>query len=511
MIESPKRIGEGAYSIVYSMKSPGGNAYALKRNLVPKATYYSGVTRELDINRCLSSNHPNILYLEKVMTGLQTSNFPNGKSLSSAEMKDDAVHFVYPLAMCDLHHFIDNNLEELSYPLIKQFIMQILLGVEFIHRAGIIHRDLKPANILVFGNVGNRVLKIGDYGLSKRFVKNEFNSPGVMTHGFKAPEVLYNGTLYTQKADMWSTGAIIHALTSGTVLCPQVDDPSDDEVLKLYIESLPYAVTRETMLRTCRKAVPIPKVIVSEDAFSAVPKFSFANIGGTEAYTALLVGLLQFDQSLRLSAKDALMLPFFNEERETILLTISNHCPSMASRNLKSVVNSGACRNKAMRIANDVLRVGKCESRSWYSHRLICHTICLYDRVSAVPGIITTEDDAFIYFMSCLYIWIKYYGVLNEAVSILTILPKDMRTNRVIKKIEESERYIVRDVMKYEVYRETCYEVMCENGPHSNEEVGSMVSTLLIHGEYKKLTSTEAYLKWKASSKQYLEHYRKYY
>ncbi len=44
----------------------------------------------------------------------------------------------------------------------------ILLGLHYLHSKGIIHRDLKPENIFIGElNNGMKILKIGDFGISK--------------------------------------------------------------------------------------------------------------------------------------------------------------------------------------------------------------------------------------------------------------------------------------------------------------------------------------------------------
>ena len=46
---------------------------------------------------------------------------------------------------------------------------QIVNGVITIHGANIIHRDLKPENIFLDEVAGNKIIKIGDFGLAKAF------------------------------------------------------------------------------------------------------------------------------------------------------------------------------------------------------------------------------------------------------------------------------------------------------------------------------------------------------
>ncbi len=42
--------------------------------------------------------------------------------------------------------------------------MEILLGIEYLHKQGIMYRDLKPENIMI-DNTGH--IKVADFGLAK--------------------------------------------------------------------------------------------------------------------------------------------------------------------------------------------------------------------------------------------------------------------------------------------------------------------------------------------------------
>lgn len=47
---------------------------------------------------------------------------------------------------------------------IKQFFIDMVMGVEYLHMKNVIHKDLKPCNILI---CDNERLKIADFGVSK--------------------------------------------------------------------------------------------------------------------------------------------------------------------------------------------------------------------------------------------------------------------------------------------------------------------------------------------------------
>ena len=100
--------------------------------------------------------------------------------------------------------------KKLKIKLIKKWIKQILLALDYLHSNGFIHHDIKSQNILVNRITGN--LKIGDLiGLEKVSEKGYFTKY-FGTEEFMAPEVKEGK--YTFKADIYSLGlTIIQILT----------------------------------------------------------------------------------------------------------------------------------------------------------------------------------------------------------------------------------------------------------------------------------------------------------
>lgn len=118
--------------------------------------------------------------------------------------------------------------------LVKNFVRQILLGLNYLHERDIIHRDIKGANILVDNKGG---IKISDFGISKKVDDSECSVPyvtplliidlpdlltGNRLHRpslqgsvfWMAPEVVKQ-TGHTRKADIWSVGCLVVEMLTG--------------------------------------------------------------------------------------------------------------------------------------------------------------------------------------------------------------------------------------------------------------------------------------------------------
>ena len=96
--------------------------------------------------------------------------------------------------------------------IIRQYVYQILEGLEYLHTHNIIHRDIKCANILIGKN---GVCKLADFGGAK-LIKEETNMYNTMqgTPNWMAPEVI-KGQGVTRFCDIWSIGCTILEMYQG--------------------------------------------------------------------------------------------------------------------------------------------------------------------------------------------------------------------------------------------------------------------------------------------------------
>ncbi|KAL9624793.1 MAG: hypothetical protein Q9160_001148 [Pyrenula sp. 1 TL-2023] len=72
----------------------------------------------------------------------------------------------------------------------------------------ILHRDLKPENVFLGDD---QTVKLGDFGLSKMILSNDFASTYVGTPYYMSPEIC-NAENYTSASDIWALGCIMHEL-----------------------------------------------------------------------------------------------------------------------------------------------------------------------------------------------------------------------------------------------------------------------------------------------------------
>lgn len=114
----------------------------------------------------------------------------------------------------------------LRYPLnlshMDDLAEQMFVAMEFAHAQGVIHRDLKPDNVLLALRDDGVQVKIADFGLAK-VVDEALGSRGMTRAGsgmgtpaYMAPEQHRDASRVDVRADVFSLGATLYELLTGT-------------------------------------------------------------------------------------------------------------------------------------------------------------------------------------------------------------------------------------------------------------------------------------------------------
>lgn len=286
-----KQVGTGAYGTVCSaVDRRTGSTVAIKKLHRPfqSGLFAKRAYRELRLLKHM--RHENVIGLLDVFTS----------SLSMDRFQD--FYLVMPYMGTDLGKLM--KMQKLSEEKVQFLVYQTLRGLQYIHAAGIIHRDLKPGNLAINQNCE---LKILDFGLARQ-ADSEMTGY-VVTRWYRAPEIILSWMHYTQTVDIWSVGCIMAEMLSGTPLfkgndhldqlmeimkitgTPERDfiDRLESQDAKSYIEKLPKLKKKDLQLM-------FPKA--SKHACS------------------LLDHMLLLDPECRVTASEALLLPYFSDYRD---------------------------------------------------------------------------------------------------------------------------------------------------------------------------------------------------
>lgn len=95
-----------------------------------------------------------------------------------------------------------------------KLIIDVLVGLEYIHHCGIIHRDIKPENILLSLNHKGWVARVADFGvaqLSRELGNIHLGHTG--SPAYMAPEQFYGH--YSPSCDLYAVGVLLFELLVG--------------------------------------------------------------------------------------------------------------------------------------------------------------------------------------------------------------------------------------------------------------------------------------------------------
>ena len=222
-------IGKGEFSLVYEVLFEN-NKYAVKKSKdkIPGPKTRLRKLEEVEILKSLRNNIDN--NNENIITNTDNNNNNN----NNEDVNDDGRYHVltlisawesnnYLYIMTDycengsLENFLLKECE-ISHRRIDEWrvwkiLLEIMLGLKWIHSNNILHLDLKPANIFI---TFDGLLKIGDFGVGTKLpVPTFFDREG--DREYIAPEIISRHE-YSFAADIFSIGLIIVEVAANVIL-----------------------------------------------------------------------------------------------------------------------------------------------------------------------------------------------------------------------------------------------------------------------------------------------------
>ncbi|KAJ1930189.1 Cyclin-dependent kinase catalytic subunit [Tieghemiomyces parasiticus] len=281
-----EKVGEGTYGVVYKARERStGRIVAMKKIRLESEDEGVPSTAIREISLLKELDHDNIVRLLDIV---------------HSEAK---LYLVFEFLDLDLKRYMETTAPAgLTPQHVKSYMNQLTKGIAFCHSHRVLHRDLKPQNLLIDQH---GMLKLADFGLARAFgVPLRSYTHEVVTLWYRSPEILLGSRHYSTGVDMWSAGCIFAEMANMLPLFP--GDSEIDEIFKIF-----------RILGTPNEEI-WPGVTSLPDYGSTFPCWE-----GTPLATHvkkldpngidLLYKLLKYDPSHRISAKQALAHPYFDD------------------------------------------------------------------------------------------------------------------------------------------------------------------------------------------------------
>jgi serine/threonine protein kinase len=480
-LEKISRLAEGTYGVIYSAKD-NNNHFAVKRFKKEMDTNFIGCIKELDFLARLKG-HPFIVNLVGISKGNPFSNASPLRSEDNGVYQDDKIYLITEKAAYDGSNLIGNT--TISY--IKMIMLQSLIGLEYMHGHGIIHRDIKPQNLLWFRNGTDRFIKYCDFGISKMYTSQEFNSSNVVTSVYRSPELICRMIEYDYGIDVWALGCVFYQLVTGMTFL-DVNSYKEDKPqillkeLLMKIPELPSNQYLETLLSNLGHPISREFNLPRRNTWYMLLNLNIEKIKDFNAYGTystydnfikLLDGMMKIDPKKRLTSTEALNHVFFKDYTKEIDMVRKLYPPVVDFKMNKIRIYDCDERKWAMPVVSffyqnqNKLEPGKYSRLyPWYNNRFLFQAIDLYDRYLEYYFAHELDkiqkmniEGAEFCFVICLYVVIKYFCTLVNPCTFSSLIEKKFSDPANIKRAEDFEWFLVKELCKWKVYRPTIFEI----------------------------------------------------
>ena len=293
-----EKLGKGTYGTVYK---------AIKKDNPKEIFAIKKIKMDVDTEGIPSTALREIAILKKIT-------HPNVVKIIDLAFSDKNIELCLEYCEYDLKKLIEAKKDDVNFyniNFIKNIIYQIIKATDYLHSHKILHRDLKPQNILVMLNESeNQIVKLADFGLSRVYsIPIRPYTKEVLTLWYRAPEMMLGMSNYSTGLDIWSIGCIF-----GELFCKRPIFTGDSEIDQLYKIMQVFGTFNELTLPGFKnfpyftKEFPFWKGKGLQNHMKEICKIPLDN----NAYD-LLEKMLKIDPVKRISCKEALLHPFFND------------------------------------------------------------------------------------------------------------------------------------------------------------------------------------------------------
>lgn len=189
---SRKVLGKGAFAEVCLVKHRKDNKLYAMKIIEKKKLQSMNIIRD-EINIHFNLEHDNII---KLLSCTETTEF---------------YYLIMEYAQRgSLYNEIRKN-KGLKEQKSKEYFIQVIKAISYLHSLGLAHRDIKPENLLLDSN---RKIKVCDFGGAAKIEEGKERNTFFGTYEYMAPEVI-EGSNYNCSVDIWALGILLYECLHG--------------------------------------------------------------------------------------------------------------------------------------------------------------------------------------------------------------------------------------------------------------------------------------------------------
>lgn len=471
-------LGEGSYAQVHKYVTDDGEEVALKRYTSEKNSGLGISYRELEMLCHLS--HPNITAYKGLVN--KVLDFPIRQLKGSKEMEDGRLHLLMEKGLKDLYRHqrgARGARRQLTHQQIKVVVRDVLLALEYLHYNGIIHRDLSVTNVLMMTEDESRYA-LCDFGMSKYYTHDTERGGLYVNEAYRAPE-LFSGSSYDYGVDVWAAGAIMQEMLLNKN--PYFDGVTPARAL--LVQHIPVCPRREGLETWIEKHSPRLSAAMTQRlrrlhderaSGSRLPLCStLEQSEDAEQLFELLSGMLSFYPRRRMTAKQALDSPWFDEHRRHIEATRQRYLK-------KAVIHEDTLTFPDRQTRESISELIKTLPESLFIEGIdtprriiaqLCMSFDLYYRALCSQDPVILSDIASGYhsalYVVCLGMAIKYYRTNCRNLKYEELVPVEMREYLTPEYFWQREMAVL-ESLGNKLYYTTAFTVAVEMGYSVNDE-----------------------------------------